>query len=176
MEQATLGGGCFWCVEAQFLLLKGVEKVESGYAGGQTKNPTYKEIGGGRTGHAEVIQVTYDPEVLNYTDLLRMFFTAHDPTTLNRQGNDIGPQYRSIILYHDDSQRELAEKILAEVEAAKIWKNPIVTEIKPLDIFYVAEEYHQDYYARNPTAGYCQFVIAPKVNKFKKMYVDRLRK
>jgi peptide-methionine (S)-S-oxide reductase len=174
LQNATLGGGCFWCVEAVFEQLKGVEDVVSGYAGGDVANPSYREVCGGRTGHAEVVQVTFDPEVISYRDLLRIFFTTHNPTTLNRQGGDVGPQYRSIILYHDGEQKQAAEEVLAEIEAAAVWDAPIVTEIEPLDVFYLAEEYHQDYYRANPDQGYCSVVIAPKVAKFRAQYLDRL--
>ncbi len=172
---ATLGGGCYWCLEAVFLDLRGVSRVVSGFAGGHVANPSYKQVCNGTTGHAEVVRVTFDPAVLSYDDLLRMFFVVHDPTTLNRQGNDVGPQYRSIILTHDDAQREAAERIMAEIAAARVWPAPIVTEIKPLDVFYPAGEEHQDYFARNPWSGYCQVVIAPKVRKFRKEFADRLR-
>jgi peptide-methionine (S)-S-oxide reductase len=172
---ATLGGGCFWCLEAVFLDLRGVSRVVSGYAGGHAANPSYKLVCGGGTGHAEVVQVTFDPDVLSYDDLLRMFFVAHDPTTLNRQGNDVGTQYRSIVLTHDEAQREAAARIRDEIAAAQIWSAPIVTEIVPLDAFYPAEAEHADYFARNPWSGYCQVVIAPKVRKFRKQFADRLR-
>jgi peptide-methionine (S)-S-oxide reductase len=172
---ATLGGGCYWCLEAVFLDLRGVSRVVSGFAGGHVADPSYKQVCGGTTGHAEVVQVTFDPDVLSYDDLLRMFFVAHDPTTLNRQGNDVGPQYRSIVLTHDDDQRESAERIRDEIAAAGIWPDKIVTEIKPLDVFYPAGAEHQDYFARNPWSGYCQVVIAPKVQKFRKQFADRLR-
>lgn len=172
---ATLGGGCFWCLEAIYLDLKGVEKVVSGYSGGSQDNPTYKEVSSGNSGHAEVVQVTYDPAVISYEDLLKIFFTIHDPTTLNRQGADVGPQYRSVIFYHDDSQKETAEKVFAEIEAEGIWPDPLVTRIEPLTAFYIAEDYHQEYFKNNPYQGYCQVVIAPKVAKFRKTYADRLK-
>ncbi len=172
---ATLGGGCYWCLEAVFLDLRGVSRVVSGFAGGHVANPTYKQVCNGTTGHAEVVQVTFDPAVLSYDDLLRMFFVAHDPTTLNRQGNDVGPQYRSIVLTHDDAQREAAGRIMAEIAAARVWSDRIVTEIEPLDVFYPADAEHQDYFARNPWSGYCQVVIAPKVRKFRQAFADRLR-
>jgi peptide-methionine (S)-S-oxide reductase len=174
-EQATIGGGCFWCTEAVFSELRGVEKVLPGYAGGAVPHPTYEQVCGGRTGHAEVVQVTFNPAELSYHDLLTIFMTTHDPTTRNRQGNDAGPQYRSVILYHSPGQRATAESVLRELTAAKLWKDPIVTELVPLTVFYPAEEYHQRYYERNPYAGYCQAVIAPKVSKFRKQYTDRLR-
>ncbi len=170
---ATLGGGCFWCVEAVFLELRGVHKVVSGYAGGHVANPSYQQICTGTTGHAEVVQVTFDPSVLAYDDVLRLFFAAHDPTTRNRQGNDAGPQYRSIILTGSPAQHAAAERVRTEIDAANIWPAPIVTEIVPLEAFYPAEAEHQDYFARNPWSGYCQAIIAPKVRKFRKMFTDR---
>jgi peptide-methionine (S)-S-oxide reductase len=163
-ETAVFGGGCFWCLDAQFKLVPGVVKVTSGYAGGTTENPTYEQVCSDRTGHAEVIQVEFDPSKVGYQDLLHKFFYAHDPTTLNRQGADVGAQYRSIVLYQNDEQKQIAEKVKAE--AQKDWSNPIVTEIVPLKRFFPAEEYHQDYFAKNPTQGYCQLVVAPKVKKF----------
>lgn len=176
MESATLGGGCFWCLEAVFVELRGVERVVSGYAGGDVPDPTYERVCSGRTGHAEVVRVTFDPAVLSYEDLLRVFFAIHDPTTPNRQGVDVGTQYRSIILYESEAQRQAAEAIIAEVGAAGIWDDAIVTEVVPLETFHPAERYHADYYARNPDQAYCQIVIAPKVAKFRKQFVDRLRK
>ena len=175
LETATLGGGCFWCTEAVFDDLKGITEVESGYSGGDVANPTYEQVCTGRTGHAEVVQVTFDPGLISYEDILRIFFTVHDPTTLNRQGNDVGPQYRSIILYHDDAQKRSAEKVIQEIAAAKIWDDPIVTELSPFRAFYKAEDYHQEYFANNPNQGYCRVVIAPKVAKFRKHYSDRLK-
>jgi peptide-methionine (S)-S-oxide reductase len=175
VQIATLGGGCYWCLEAVFVDLRGVSSVVSGFAGGHVKNPSYKQVCNGNTGHAEVVQVTFDPQALSYEDLLRMFFVAHDPTTLNRQGNDVGTQYRSIILTHDDAQAAAATRIKAEIGAADVWSAPIVTEIKPLDTFYPAGAEHQDYFARNPWSGYCQVVIAPKVRKFRQRFADRLR-
>lgn len=174
-EIATLGGGCFWCLEAIYTELKGVEKVVSGYAGGHLPNPTYQQVSAKTSGHAEVVQVTFDPNVVSYADLLRIFFTIHDPTTLNRQGADVGPQYRSVIFYHDDAQRTTAEKIIAEINAQHVWGDPIVTQVKPLEDFFIAEEYHQDYYQRNPYQGYCQVVITPKVVKFRKSFADQLK-
>lgn len=172
---ATLGGGCFWCLEAIYIDLKGVEKVVSGYSGGSLDHPSYKEVSRGDSGHAEVVQVTFDPQMISYSDLLRIFFTIHDPTTLNRQGADVGTQYRSVIYYHDETQREVAEKVFAEIEAEGIWPDPLVTHIEPFTEFYIAEDYHQEYYKNNPYQGYCQVVIAPKVTKFRKMYADRLK-
>jgi peptide-methionine (S)-S-oxide reductase len=167
LETAVFGGGCFWCLDAQFKLVKGVKSVVSGYAGGKTKNPTYEQVCTETTGHAEVIQVEFDPAIVTYADLLRKFFHAHDPTTLNRQGADVGTSYRSIILYRDANQKAVAEEV--RKEAQKDWPDPIVTEIVPLQAFYQAEDYHQDYFAKNPTQGYCRIVVAPKVEKFEKM-------
>jgi methionine-S-sulfoxide reductase len=167
-EVATLGGGCFWCVEAIYQDLQGVLKVESGYSGGPTANPTYKEICTGMSGHAEVIQVTFDPTILSYQDILRIFFTVHDPTTLNRQGNDVGTQYRSVIYYHSAAQKNTAEAVIQE--AGEAWDHPIVTELTAFDKFYKAEEYHQNYYKDNPNQGYCSFIIAPKVRKFREEF------
>jgi peptide-methionine (S)-S-oxide reductase len=175
-EIATLGGGCFWCLEAVFKELSGVTSVMSGYAGGQTANPTYKEVCSGQTGHAEVVQVRFDPGQVAYADLLRVFFAIHDPTTVNRQGNDIGTQYRSVILTHSEAQRQTAEAIKHEIAAAKIWPAPLVTEIVPLTSFYESEPEHHDYFARNPWSGYCQVVVAPKVAKFRKQFTDRLKR
>jgi len=174
-ESATLGGGCFWCLEAVFKDLKGVTWVMSGYAGGHVDNPSYKQVCTGRTGHAEVVQVKFDPAQLSYADLLRVFFTIHDPTTKDRQGNDVGPQYRSIILTHSDAQRATAEAVMQEIADARIWPAPLVTQIEPLTTFYAAEEEHHDYFARNPWSGYCQVVVAPKVIKFRKQFADRLK-
>jgi peptide-methionine (S)-S-oxide reductase len=175
-ELATLAGGCFWCLEAVYLDLQGVSQVESGYAGGWVPNPSYQAVCTGTTGHAEVVQLTYDPAMVSYRDLLNIFFTIHDPTTLNRQGNDIGPQYRSAIFTHSAEQEQIAREVVHQLEADKLWSNPIVTEIKPLDRFYPAEAYHQDYYNRNTSQLYCQVVIAPKVAKFRKKFTDRLKK
>lgn len=175
-EVATLAGGCFWCLDTVFRDLKGVEKVESGYAGGKTKNPSYREVCSGTTGHAEVVQVTFDPTVISFRDLLGVFFTIHDPTTLNRQGADIGTQYRSAVFYDSDDQRKTAEQAIAELTAAHVWDDPIVTEVAPLTAYYPAEAYHQNYFAQNPDQPYCQVVIAPKVSKFRKAYLDRLKK
>jgi peptide-methionine (S)-S-oxide reductase len=173
-ETATLGGGCFWCIDTIFRELQGVEKVESGYAGGRMANPTYRDVCSGMTGHAEVVQVTFDPSVLSFRDLLHVFFTVHDPTTPDRQGADIGTQYRSIILYHSDEQREAAKQVIDELSREKVWDDPIVTQLVPFTTFYSAEKYHQDYYSQNPNQPYCQVVIAPKVAKFRKAYLDRL--
>ncbi len=173
-QTATLGGGCFWCVEAVFQLVRGVRSVESGYAGGTAETANYKAVCSGNTHHAEVARISFDPAEIGYEDILQIFFASHDPTTLNRQGNDVGPQYRSVIFYHDDVQRELAEKVKATY-APQLWDQPIVTEITPLETFYPAELYHQNYYRnvgdRNP---YCTYVITPKINKFKKQFSDRL--
>jgi peptide-methionine (S)-S-oxide reductase len=175
-EVATLAGGCFWCLDTIFRDLKGVEKVESGYAGGRSPNPTYRDVCSGLTGHAEVVQITFDPSVVSYRDLLGVFFTIHDPTTLNRQGADVGTQYRSAIFYHSDEQRAAAEEVIEDLTREQVWDDPIVTQVAPLTTFYPAEQYHQDYYAQNPDQPYCQVVIAPKVAKFRKKYLDRLRR
>ena len=175
-EVATLGGGCFWCLEAVFKEMRGVNWVMSGYAAGQVPNPTYQAVCGGMTGHAEVVQVKFDPAQLDYADLLRVFFAIHDPTTLNRQGNDVGTQYRSIILTHSDAQKAVAASVMKEITGAKIWGRPLVTEVEPLPTFYQAEEEHHDYFARNPFTGYCQVVVAPKVVKFRKQFTDRLKR
>ena len=174
-EVATLGGGCFWCLDAVYRELRGVEKVESGYAGGTKPDPTYKEVCGGSTGHAEVVQITYDPSEISFRDLLDVFFTIHDPTTVNRQGADMGPQYRSIILTHSDEQARVAREAIAEVTAEKLYDDPIVTQIEPLTTFYPAERYHQDYFANNSRQPYCQAVIAPKVAKFRRKFLERMR-
>ena len=173
-EIATFGAGCFWCVEAVFQELKGVMKVESGYMGGTTDNPTYREVCSGETGHAEVTRITFDPSVIKYEELLEVLWTSHDPTTLNRQGADVGTQYRSAIFYYSDEQRQKAEKSKSDVATA-IWDKPIVTEIVPASTFYPAEEYHQDYFANNPNAGYCRIVIAPKVEKVRHTFTDKLK-
>jgi peptide-methionine (S)-S-oxide reductase len=174
-DVATLGGGCFWCLEAVYDEIEGVISVESGYAGGHKPNPTYEEVCTGRTGHAEVVQITFDPQVITFRDLLDIFFSIHDPTTPNRQGADVGPQYRSIILYHNEDQRQIAEETIAALNAAKIWKVPIVTEVKPFTEFWMAEEYHQEYFAKNPYQGYCMAVVAPKVMKARKQFSERLK-
>jgi peptide-methionine (S)-S-oxide reductase len=173
-EQATLAGGCFWCLEAVFEQLKGVEKVVSGYCGGTVSNPTYEQVCTGRTGHAEVVQVTFDPNVISYREILDVFFATHDPTTKNRQGADVGTQYRSAIFYHSLEQKETAERRITELNAEQIWPAPIVTEVVPLATFYPAEEYHQGYYRGNPVQGYCRAVISPKVAKFRKQFADKL--
>ncbi|HEX8942465.1 MAG TPA: peptide-methionine (S)-S-oxide reductase MsrA [Gemmatimonadaceae bacterium] len=175
-EIATLGGGCFWCIDTIFRELKGVERVESGYAGGRMPNPTYRDVCSGMTGHAEVVQVTFDPSVLSFRDLLGVFFTVHDPTTPDRQGADVGTQYRSIVLYHSDEQRDTTKQVIEELSKNKVWDDPIVTQVVPFTTFYSAEKYHQEYYSQNPNQPYCQIVIAPKVAKFRKKYLDKLRK
>ena len=172
----TLAGGCFWCLEAVFDELNGVVSVESGYSGGGVDNPSYKAVCTGTTGHAEVVQVTFDPSALSFRDLLTVFFTIHDPTTRNRQGADVGTQYRSAIFYHDDEQKRVAEEVIREISAAKLWPNPIVTEVVKFDKFFMAEDYHQEYFASNPYQPYCMAVVAPKVVKFRKHFVDRLKK
>ncbi|MCL3782459.1 peptide-methionine (S)-S-oxide reductase [Prolixibacteraceae bacterium JC049] len=174
-EVATFGAGCFWCVEAVFLQLKGVEKVESGYSGGDFDNPTYKDISTGLTGHAEVIQLTYDPAVISFEDLLEVFWGTHDPTTLNRQGADVGTQYRSAIFYHNDKQKQLAETYKKVLNEAEAFPKPIVTEVTAFDKFYKAEDYHQDYYNNNSSQGYCRIVIKPKLDKLQKVFKDRLK-
>ena len=174
-EVATLGGGCFWCLEAVFEQLRGVDKVVSGYAGGHVANPTYRQVCNGNTGHAEVVQITFDPSVLSYRELLEVFFATHDPTTLNRQGPDAGTQYRSAIFYHTPQQKETAEKCIAELNAAQVWDAPIVTEVAPFQKFYRAEDYHQQYLRNNPTQPYCQAVVSPKVAKFRKQFANRLK-
>src|SRR5262245_42432787 len=174
-EQATLGGGCFWCLEAVFEQLRGVEKVVSGYSGGSVPNPTYRHVCTGDTGHAEVVQITFDPAVISFGDVLDVFFAVHDPTTLNRQGADFGTQYRSAVFYHTPQQKEIAERRIAELNAAGIWPRPIVTPVVPFEAFYPAEDYHQGYFRANPTQGYCQAVISPKVAKLRKQFAARLK-
>lgn len=174
-EVATLGGGCFWCLDAVFRQLKGVAKVESGYAGGLLSNPSYHDVCSGMTGHAEVVQITFDPSEISYRDLLGVFFTIHDPTTPNRQGADVGTQYRSAIFYHSPAQRGTAEQVIDELHRNRVWDAPIVTEVKAFTAFYPAERYHQDYYESNPEQPYCRIVIDPKVAKFRKAYLDRLK-
>ena len=175
-EVATLAGGCFWCVETVFNDLQGVESAISGYSGGTVPNPSYKQVCNGNTGHAEVVQVTFDSSVLSFRQLLEVFFTIHDPTTLNRQGNDMGTQYRSGIFYHSPEQRATAEELIRELTAARLWGNPIVTEVTPFKAFYPAEDYHQRYFEHNPDQAYCRAVVAPKVAKFRKQYLSRLKK
>ncbi len=174
-DTVTLGAGCFWCVEAIFERLDGVTEVTSGYSGGRIANPTYREVTSGRTGHAEVIQVTYDPDVIPFAKLLEIFFMTHDPTTLNRQGADVGTQYRSAIFYHSDEQKQIAEEVKSLLEREKIWHDPIVTEITAFTGFYKAEDYHQEYYRNNPDQGYCRMVIAPKMEKFEKLFREYLQ-
>ena len=176
LQTATLAGGCFWCLEAVYDEIRGVHSVESGYAGGHVDNPTYREVCNGDTGHAEVVQVHFDPNIVSYRDLLNVFFAIHDPTTLNRQGADVGTQYRSAIFYHDDEQKRVAEELIKELNAQKIWDRPIVTEVTKLDKFYMAEDYHQEYFARNPYQPYCMAVVAPKVSKFRKHFLELLKK
>jgi peptide-methionine (S)-S-oxide reductase len=174
-ETATFGGGCFWCLEAVFEQLRGVEEVVSGYAGGHLPNPTYEQVCGKGTGHAEVVQITFDPKIISFRDLLDVFFTVHDPTTPNRQGADVGPQYRSVILYNSSEQKKGAEETIARLELENVWGAPIVTEIVPLREFYPAEEYHREYFRRNPEQGYCRVVIAPKVSKLRGKYREMLK-
>jgi peptide-methionine (S)-S-oxide reductase len=176
METATLAAGCFWCVEAVFDALNGVEDVVSGYSGGHKDNPTYQEVCSETTGHAEVVQIKFDPEVIPFADILRIFFTVHDPTTLNRQGNDIGSSYRSAIFYHSDEQRQTAQEIIAEITAEGLYENPIVTEVTAFDKFWPAEDYHQEYFANNPNQGYCAAIVAPKVAKFRQKFASRLKR
>ena len=175
-ETATLGAGCFWCVEAVFDDLRGVESVESGYSGGHTENPTYREVCSETTGHAEVVNVNFNPQEISFKEILQVFFSVHDPTTLNRQGNDIGTSYRSAIFYHDANQKRIAEETIKEVEAEGVYDNPIVTEVTPFDKFYIAENYHQEYFTNNPNQPYCAAVVAPKVAKFRQKFVNRLKK
>ena len=174
-EVATFGGGCFWCLEAVYEQLMGVDEVVSGYTGGAIANPTYRQVTTGTTGHAEVVQLTFDPQTVTFGEILEVFFTIHDPTTLNRQGADVGPQYRSAIFYHSPEQEATAREKIREFEAAEIWGDPIVTEVSPITEFYVAEDYHQEYYRRNSGQPYCQVVIAPKVAKFRQRYLNRLK-
>lgn len=175
-ETAILGGGCFWCLEAVFDDLQGVLAVESGYSGGHVPNPTYQQVCSETTGHAEVVRVTFDPQAITYRDLLNIFFSIHDPTALNRQGNDVGTSYRSVIFYMDEAQKQTAEEVIREITAARLWPNPIVTEVTKFDAFYMAEDYHQEYFAKNPYQPYCMVVVAPKVAKFRKQFTDRLKK
>jgi peptide-methionine (S)-S-oxide reductase len=175
-EVATLAGGCFWCLEAVYDQLKGVTAVESGYMGGHTGNPTYEDVCGGDTGHAEVVRVTFDPKALSYRELLEVFFTIHDPTTLNRQGNDVGTQYRSAVFYRTPEQQAVAQQVMKAIGDAKLWSGPIVTQLAPASQFYEAERYHQEYFERNPGQPYCQFVVEPKVAKFRKRFTEKLKK
>ena len=175
MELATFGSGCFWCTEAVFQRVRGVSKVVSGYAGGQVENPTYRQVCSGSTGHAEAIQITFDPAVISYNDVLEIFWKTHDPTTLNRQGNDVGSQYRSVIFYHNDEHRRLAEEYKKKLNEAKIWDDPIVTEITPYSNFYAAEDYHQNYFNDNPNQPYCSYLIRPKLEKFEKVFREKLQ-
>jgi peptide-methionine (S)-S-oxide reductase len=176
METATLAGGCFWCLEAAFQQLHGVQSVRSGYAGGTVPNPSYEQVCTGNTGHAEVVQIVFDPSIISYNDLLHVFFTIHDPTTLNRQGDDVGTQYRSAVYYHSPEQQAEVKRVLAELTATQTWDDPIVTEIKPVPAFYPAEEYHRDYFRRNPTQAYCRAVVAPKVAKVRQKFLERLKR
>ena len=175
-EVATLGGGCFWCLEAVFDDLRGVESVESGYAGGDTADPTYNQVCSGTTGHAEVVRITFDPRAVTFKEILEVFFTIHDPTTLNRQGADVGTQYRSAVFYHSPEQKETAERTIAELDAAKIWDAPIVTQVVPSEEFYEAEDYHQEYFRKNPNQGYCRMVVAPKVAKFRTHFMEKMKR
>jgi peptide-methionine (S)-S-oxide reductase len=174
-EVATLGGGCFWCLEPVYDQLRGVISVESGYSGGHVENPSYRAVCGGNTGHAEVVRITFDPSVVSFRELLEIFFTIHDPTTLNRQGNDVGTQYRSVIYYHSPEQEKVAREVINEVNQAKLWPKPLVTEVSPITNYYEAEDYHQEYFANNGYQPYCQMIIAPKVAKFRKHYFDKLK-
>ena len=176
LEIATFGGGCYWCMEAIFQRLDGVVKVESGFSGGQVKNPTYREVCTGTTGHAEVIQITFDANKVPFTEILKVFFTMHDPTTLNRQVNDVGTQYRSAVFYRNEEQKKSSEEIITELNKAKVYPSPIVTEVTKFDVFYKAEDYHQNYYNQNSGEGYCMYVIQPKIEKFEKAFKDRLKK
>ena len=175
LEKATLGGGCFWCTEAVYLELKGVVDVKPGYSGGHVKNPSYKEVCTETTGHAEVVQITFDPEVVSFSEILEVFFVTHDPTTLNRQGNDSGTQYRSAIFYHSEKQKQTALKVIELLEQEKAYSKPIVTEVTAFDAFYVAEDYHINYFARNKNQPYCQYVVAPKVEKFRKVFKEKMK-
>jgi peptide-methionine (S)-S-oxide reductase len=172
---ATLGGGCFWCLEAVYDQMKGVKSVESGYMGGPKPNPTYEEVCSGRTGHAEVVQLTFDPKIASFREILEVFFAIHDPTTLNQQGNDVGTQYRSAIFYHSPEQKSVAQELIAELTKEKFFNHPIVTEVVPAEPFYVAEDYHQEYFARNPSQPYCSYVVGPKLAKFRKAFGEKLK-
>lgn len=175
VEVATLGGGCFWCIEASFNEIKGILLVESGYSGGKIESPTYEQVCTGTTGHAEVVQITFNPKVISFKEILEIFFTAHDPTTHNRQGADVGTQYRSVIFYHNKKQKSIAEQMIAELDATKAWDSPLVTQIEPFKNFFKAEEYHDKYFIRHPEAGYCRVVIAPKVSKIRKKFREKLK-
>ena len=175
LETAILGGGCFWCLEAVYDELMGVVSVESGYSGGKDVGPSYQEVCTGATGHAEVVRVNFDPQIISYREILQIFFTIHDPTSLNRQGSDVGTQYRSVILYRDESQKQTAEQVIQEIEAEKLWDKPLVTQLVPFEAFYIAEDYHQEYFKKNPYQGYCQMVVAPKVAKFRQKFAARLK-
>ncbi len=174
-ETATLGGGCFWCLEAVYDELQGVISVESGYMGGRSEKPTYREVCTGTSGHIEVAKVTFDPEIVSYREILEVFFAIHDPSSLDRQGNDVGEQYRSVIFYHSESQRQTAEEVIRELDAEEIWSSPIVTELRPAAPFYIAEDYHQEYFEHNPNQPYCSFVVSPKVAKFRKKFAAKLK-
>jgi peptide-methionine (S)-S-oxide reductase len=176
LQQTTLAGGCFWCLEAVFDQLRGVQSVESGYMGGRTVNPTYQDICNGDTGHAEVVRITFDPSVVSFREILEVFFVIHDPTTLNRQGNDVGTQYRSGVFFHSPEQQAIAKEVIASMTQAKLWNDPIVTEVTPASTFYIAEDYHQEYFEHNPMQPYCAFVVQPKVAKFRKHFLDKLKK
>jgi len=176
LEKATLGGGCFWCTEAIYKQLNGIESVMPGYSGGHIKNPSYKEVCTGRTGHAEVVQVEFDPTVVSYTEVLEVFFSTHNPTTLNRQGADVGTQYRSAVFFHSEEQKQIAEKVINLFEEVNVYKEPIVTEVTGFDKFYPAEDYHKNYFAQNKNQPYCQMVVAPKIEKFEKIFKDKLKK
>ena len=175
LEKATFGGGCFWCTEAVYMELKGVVDVKPGYSGGHVNNPTYEQVCTKTTGHAEVIQITFDPKIISYSEILEVFFMTHNPTTLNQQGNDVGPQYRSVIFYHSKKQKEIAEKVIQLFTEEQVYNQPIVTEVTAFDKFYPAEDYHQNYFARNKNQGYCQFVVAPKVEKFREIFKEKLK-
>lgn len=174
-QTATIGGGCFWCIEAIYNQVNGVISATSGYSGGKIKNPTYREVSSGMTSHAEVVQIVFDPDAITYHDILTIFFHVHDPTTLNRQGADVGTQYRSVIFYHDEEQKAVAKSVIQETEDQKLWEDPLVTELSPFNEFYVAEDYHQNYFENNPDAAYCTFVISPKMDKFRKNFKDYLK-
>jgi peptide-methionine (S)-S-oxide reductase len=175
LDMATLASGCFWCTEAVFKIVKGVEKVDPGYTGGIKQNPTYEEVSGGRTGHAEAVQLTFDPNVISFREILEIFFGTHDPTTMNRQGPDVGTQYRSVIFYHDEAQRATAEALIAELNKEGVWDTPIVTQVVPFKVFYKAEDYHKDYYAKHPESSYCKQVITPKIAKLQERYFSKLK-